>query len=114
MTKIELRKLLEKGMPLDTVMTLRYGQECDIYKADSFSARADIIYIPDVDLNNLLVHQDLSKDTQGICDILDCCYTGYDFMTLCKGRQDYAEELFDYVDWQHPCSALPEMEFEFD
>ena len=43
-------------------------------------------------------------------EILDQCYTGDDFIEECDGDVEKAERLFWYCDWQHPCSALPEIE----
>ncbi len=33
-------------------------------------------------------------------------YTGNDFLELCKGQQEFADELFEGVDWQHPESLM--------
>jgi hypothetical protein len=35
-------------------------------------------------------------------------YTRQDFLDLCNGREDFAKELFDVVDWQHPEVLLDE------
>lgn len=32
----------------------------------------------------------------------DAVYTGQDFLDMCHGQQDFADELFEEVDWQHP------------
>ena len=47
-----------------------------------------------------------------IIEILDECYSGDDFIELCDGNVEMAERLFWYCDWQHPSSALPEIEDE--
>ena len=36
--------------------------------------------------------------------------TGNDFLSVCDGDERLAKELFHYCDWQHPTSALPELE----
>lgn len=32
----------------------------------------------------------------------DAVYIGNDFLELCNGQQDLADELFEFVNWQHP------------
>lgn len=51
MKKAELKRRLVAGEKLYDVLPLRSGQECEIYKADSFMAGDEILYIPDVYLN---------------------------------------------------------------
>lgn len=113
-TKKALRERLLAGESLDRIMNFRRGQECFIFKADTFCAGQDILYIPDVDLNEIPVSEDMSADIEGVMDILGCCYTGDDFVRECDGDVELAERLFDYCDWQHPSSALPEVREEED
>lgn len=125
MTKKELRIELEKGRHLDEILPFTDGQECLIFKADSFSSGEEIVYIPDIYLNEIHVRNDLtarmpiyddlgrisrfaSKDEQ-INDVLSYCYTGTDFIQEAGGDEDLALRLFFYVDWQHPSSAIPEI-----
>ena len=75
------------------------GQDCIIYKSD-FEITDDIIYIPDIDLNEINIDTKLNKEE--IKNILNSCYTGNDFVEECNGYKDVAEELFEFVDWQHP------------
>ena len=35
-------------------------------------------------------------------ELSDSVYTGSNFLKICNGQQEFAEELFDGVDWQHP------------
>ena len=110
MKKAELRNRLMGGEKLVDILPLIAGQDCEIYKAPRFRADDEIIYIPDVSLNELPVDKDLSCDIEGIFDVLGRCYTGDDFIEECDGNVELAERLFWYCDWQSPSSALPELE----
>lgn len=111
MTKIELRNALNSGKCLEDVLTLSWGQECTIFKANKFKKGDDIVYIPDMELNNITYEcQDLTAEA--IDEIISYCYTGDDFIDCCEGDDELAEELFNYVDWQHPSSALPEINYK--
>ena len=112
MTKEELqRQIVEEQRMLETILPLSDGQECLIYKAPDFSVSDEIIYIPDVWLNNLDILNG-SDDDDGISyaqRVVENCYTGKDFVNECGGDVELAERLFHYCDWQHPSSALPEV-----
>jgi hypothetical protein len=41
-------------------------------------------------------------------ELSDACYTKNDFLSMCVGNAELAEELFLSVDWQHPESLLQE------
>lgn len=41
-------------------------------------------------------------------EMSDTVYTGKDFLRMCNGQQDFADELFGAVDWQHPETLLDE------
>lgn len=130
MTKAELRNELLKGKTLDSILRFRRGQDCMIFKADHFSVGDEILYIPDVDLNELPLDIDLSKDNSMMNEfragfvpmtaqeqvdlVLSYCYTGDDFIYVCDGDVAQADFLFHYCDWQHPSSALPEIEDDED
>ena len=92
MTKAELREKLLGGAVMDDLFAFRNGQDCEIFKATRFERSDDIIYIPDLE------------------EIVGCCYTGNDFVEECGGDVEKARHLFWYCDWQHPSSALPEIE----
>lgn len=108
MTKGELKAKLQAGEPLDGLFHWSIGQECVIFKADTFRAGADILYIPDVALNDLQLDNPASKEE--IEGIVRCCYSGDDFIRECDGDAELAERLFWYCDWQHPSSALPDVD----
>ena len=113
MTKEELkRRIVEDEQMLEVILPLSDGQDCLIYKADAFSVSDEIIYIPDVWLNNLDILNSYDDD-DGISyaqRVIDNCYTGRDFVDECGGDVELAERLFHYCDWQHPSSALPEVD----
>ena len=109
MTKAELRKKLLGGAIMDDLFTFRGGQDCDIFKAARFEPGDEIIYIPDLALNLIPVTEP-ANDLKDVEEIVDCCYTGNDFIEECGGDKEKARHLFWYCDWQHPCSALPEIE----
>ena len=110
MTKEELRTELQRGRTLDELLHFSRGQECLIFKADEFEPGDEILYIPDIDLNEIPADTDLSCDIEGIFDVLGCCYTGDDFIEECDGNAELAERLFWYCDWQHPSSSRIELE----
>ena len=99
MTKNELKMKLEAGAFLVDLFDFTYGQECLIYKGN-FEISDQIIYIPDVDLNEIDTESVLEDEE--IENVIDCCYTGNDFVAECSGHEDLAMELFNFVDWQHP------------
>lgn len=107
MTKQELRAELLGGKCLDELFPFRCGQECFIYKSSFFIADDHIRYIPDIDLNNIPVDDVLKYED--IDDVISMCYTGNDFVEECGGDAELASELFYYVDWQHPSSAVDEV-----
>ena len=102
-TKKDLWKMLNKGIPLNEIFTFVPGQDCEIYKAVDFneSEMDDVIYIPDTNLNEIYVGSTVYY-TDEIENILRNCYTKRDFIEECNGNEKLAEDLFDYVDWQHP------------
>lgn len=99
MTAKELKKKLIEGYRLKDLFHFSDGQDCIIYKSD-FEITDDIIYIPDIDLNEINIDTKLNKEE--IKNVLHSCYTGNDFVEECNGHKDVAEELFEFVDWQHP------------
>ena len=104
MTKENLRIALINGHTMDELFEAATGQECDIVKAERFCSGDAIIYIPDLDLNHIPWYKPVPDDL--ISDVISCCYTGDDFIEECRGNRFAAERLFEYVDWQHPSSAL--------
>ena len=102
-TKKDLRKMLNKGTPLNTIFNFTPGQDCEIYKALDFdeAKMGDIIYIPDTNLNEIYVDSTVYYDGEIEC-ILGNCYTKQDFLDECNGNEKLTRDLFDFVDWQHP------------
>ena len=41
-------------------------------------------------------------------ELLDTVYTAEDFLHICNGQIEFADQLFDNVDWQHPESLMEE------
>lgn len=112
LTKEELRRKLLDGGCMCDLFEFTSGQECEIFKADAFSAGPQILYIPDTLLNEIPVCVPVNDSASLIESILDSCYTGDDFIKECGGNVELAERLFNYCDWQHPSSALPEIDDE--
>ena len=110
MTRTELRNKLMLGKTLDSLLRFTPGQDCFIYKAEEFAPGDDVLYIPDIALNDIPIDKDLSADIEGIFDVLGYCYTGNHFIDYCDGDVERAERLFWYCDWQHPTSALDEVD----
>lgn len=108
LTKSELRQKLLCRAKMEDLFDFRSGQECDIFKAEEFTSGDKIIYIPDLSLNEIPTDRPVNADE--LDDILSSCYTGNDFVKECHGNQSLAFRLFVYCDWQHPSSALPEIE----
>ena len=123
MTKAELKTRLEAGEIMDELFHYTRGDLCLIFSADDFKAGDEIIYIPDIDLNELVM--DRPANAEEIETILNCCYTGDDFIkevreyreklgddfkgygdiSVSEGDMAKAEQLFWYCDWEHPSSA---------
>lgn len=128
MTSKELERKLQAGTPLSEALTFTDGQDCTIFKAEKFCAGDEVLYIPDISLNHipidipLNIDNSLSDRTNGYWEpmtgeqqiglVLSYCYTGNDFLSVCKRDAQQAEELFHYCDWQHPSSALPELAYD--
>ena len=112
MTKKEIEIELRKGRTLESILNFKAGQACTIFKADEFQPGDEVLYIPDIDLNEIPADKDISVDIEGIYDVLGCCYTGDDFIEACNGDEKLGERLFWFCDWQHPSSAVDELNDE--
>lgn len=108
MKKSEVEARLKSGEKLGDLFDLRPGQECEIFKADQFVRGEEVIYIPDIELNEIPFDRPV-EDAGELEEVLSCCYTGMDFLSECLGNEELAERLFWYCDWQHPSSAYPEV-----
>ena len=102
MTKAEVQKLLYNEVQLNQIFDFIHGQECEIYKTDDWNkAREDdIVYIPDTDLNEIIINKVIKG--YEIRNTLINLYTKRDFITVCDDNEKMAEDLFNYIDWQHP------------
>lgn len=102
MTKQDIRDWLMAGEALVNVFPYnKNGQDCTIFKTESLGKPDDVVYIPDISLNDLNCYEgNLSMDD--INDILNCCYTTKDFWDEAYGNKKCAESLFIQCDWQHP------------
>ena len=113
MTKKEIRERLMDGETLGSILEFRCGQECMMFKVDhdEFESAGDddVVYVPDIDLNEIHVDKDLSVDIEGIFHVLGECYTKGDFIEEAGGNEEAAAYLFGYVDWQHLSSAWTEI-----
>lgn len=128
MTVLELKQGLLQGKHLDELLSLSDGQDCTIFKAESFCTDATILYIPDISLNeipcslNLSIDNSMSDASNGAWSsmtaaeqvnlVLTYCYTGEMFVDMCDGDEALAWRLFNYIDWQHPTSALDEVIYD--
>lgn len=110
MTKAELLEGLRNGSALKELLQLSPGQDCTIYKAEKFSIGDEVIYIPDMELNNITTGKSMYEEDAEYT--VNRCYSGEDFVDLCDGDDALAYRLWCYCDWQHPSSALPECEYD--
>ena len=109
MNKNNLAEELRDGKRAIDLLEFCAGQECEIFKAKHFQPGDEIIYIPDVYLNELATGKPVCTEEE-IKEIIGCCYSGDDFIEECDGDVQKAEALFGYCDWQHPSSAIDELE----
>lgn len=67
----------------EAVIERAFYRQGDIYKnADAYFNRSDeVCYVP---------------------ELSDSGYTGKDFLDMCCGQKEFADELFEGSDWQHP------------
>ena len=75
-----------------------------MFKAREFIPGNEIIYIPDLWLNDIPAHQKILNPHQQD-EIVSSCYTGDDFIATCEGDEEKARRLFAFCDWQHPSSV---------
>ena len=102
MTEEILRKELECGKALKDLFEFSDGQDCTIYKGKFNLEKAEnIIYIPDIFLNDIDIETDFMTERE-IENVINNCYSTEDFMVEAQGHVNLAESLFAYVDWQHP------------
>lgn len=116
MTREQLKERLYNGECLNDIFEFIPGQECFIYKAKEWNPGDEVIYIPDLELNNIRIYDSLVNSfiVNEINEVLSNCYTGRDFMELCDNNEELAKDLFYYVDWQHPSSAVDEFMEDYE
>lgn len=110
LTKNELRQQLLDGETIGDLFETSPGQDCEIFKASEFLPGDEILYIPDFALNNIPADRPVCDSAEELEDVLSQCHSGRDFVEECGGDVEKAERLFWYCDWQHPSSALPELD----
>lgn len=103
-TKEALKNSLNYGLCLKDCVKLTNGQECTIFKTERFFPTDIILYIPDLELNEINYEEE-NLTEEAINNIIEHCYSGKDFLNIVGGDIEKAKILFDYVDWQHPESA---------
>lgn len=113
MKKTDLKTALRSGAKLNDLLSFGPGQDCEIFKADKFYEDDEVIYVPDVSLNEIPLNRPIT-DQNELDEVIGYCYTGRDFVEECNGDRELAERLFWYCDWQHPSSAADEIQDEED
>lgn len=112
MTVNEVRERIYNGECLSDMFEFTDGQDCIIYKGE-WNPGDDVIYIPDIDLNDIPIDRPLEKWTEYYGNEIELAisnmYTGRDFISIADGDKDVAERLFIYCDWQNPSSAIDEV-----
>lgn len=111
MKKSELRDMLCAGHTMDELITCTRGQDCLIFRSDCFQPGDEVLYIPDIDMNEIPMDRPLSGREE-IEEVLHECYTGDQLLELCGNDRAKAERLFWYCDWQHPEAAVDELDDE--
>ena len=91
MNREQVKVELLKGRTLEELFEFQLGQECDIYKGE-FSLSDEIIYIPDLDLNEIPIHEVVEKEE--VDRVVNAMYSGMDFLEQCGGKEELAKELF--------------------
>ena len=88
MKRNEAKKLLLEGKKIGEIFDLIPGQNCMIYKGkwpDDPEVSDEIIYIPDIDLN------DLEDDDVPVSEKLGFLYTAKDFLNQTGGNVPAAQ-----------------------
>lgn len=110
MTREEVYSALRSGKSLNEIFRFTEGQDCMIYKAGSFEISDNVVYIPDLDLNEIITDRPLTEEEIEKIPM----YTGKDFLSECNGKEDAARLLFSWCDWQHPCITDINLELDED
>ena len=95
LAKQELMVQLRHGHTLNDHLAFGPGQNCEIFKADKFYHGDEVIYVPDVSLNQIPLDRPIT-DLEELDEVLSNCYTGQDFIDECHGDVEKAKRLFCY------------------
>ena len=109
LTKENLRDQLLLGRTLGELLPVKDGQECEIVKAERFIPGDTVIYMPDLWMSHIPVNDPITN-LEMLDEVISHCYTGNDFLVECNDDPMKAERLFNYIDWQHPSSAVDELD----
>jgi hypothetical protein len=100
LSKTELEVYLRKDYTMAKLFPdTSKGEDCVIFK-DSWEKSDRIIYIPDYGLNGIISNRILNA--KEIDRTVHSCYTGNDFLRICKRHENVAQALFAICNWQHP------------
>ena len=110
MTKKELADALQAGKIMNDLFPFSPGQECEIFKSKDWTPGDHIVYISDMYF--LRFYFKPIKSLEDLEDILDCCYTGDDFLEAAHGNAELASEFWGLCDWQSPYTVADEYERE--
>lgn len=99
MTKKELKEKLNQGFCLSDILPETHGEDCMVYKGE-WQISDQVIYIPDYTLNGIIPSRKMLPGE--IQNLVENCYTGRDFLDICKGYTKIAKALFAICKWQHP------------
>ena len=99
MTKKELKEKLNHGFCLSDILSETHGEDCMVYKGE-WQISDQIIYIPDYTLNGIIPSRKMLPGE--IQNLVENCYTGRDFLDICKGYTKIAKALFAICKWQYP------------
>lgn len=120
MTKEMVVDRLLSGEKIEAILHIIGGQDCWIYKdSKGFHEGNDVIYIPDIDLNGINDIGQMWADgelvyKEAVEELSSAMYTGDEIFSICGMNWDLANDLFDYLDWQHPISAILDYQVDLD
>ena len=74
MKKTDLKAALRSGAKLNDLLSFGPGQDCEIFKADKFYEDDEVIYVPDVSLNEIPLNRPIT-DQNELDEVIGYCYT---------------------------------------
>ena len=84
MKKTDLKAALRSGAKLNDLLSFGPGQDCEIFKADKFYEDDEVIYVPDVSLNEIPLNRPIT-DQNELDEVIGYCYTGRNWQSVCSG-----------------------------